>query len=1022
MKCKFTNRTRSEARSVHLYKVFKQVIPLLVGLLVSIQLVAQTGSHRVSGRVVDENNEPLPGATIKVKGTGNGTITDLEGRYTLDVSPESVLVVSFVGYLNEEIPVNNRSTIDVQLTSDIKSLTEVVVVGYGSMERQNVTGAISSIRGEELQKVPVPNVVEAMRGQVPGLRITRDSGQPGSGVSFTIRGSNSLTLSNEPLIVIDGVPNTGGNLAEINPDDIASIDILKDAAAASIYGSSGANGVILITTKRGTAGKPSVSVNASTGVTQLSMRPRMFNADEYVQLRRDAAAGAGAPNGINDVLTDPIELENYLAGREVNWHDELLRPGSINNLGVSVSGGTEKFKIYLNTDAYLEKGVVEHSSYNRYSMRLNTDYKPTNFIQIGANVQLTKSYADETGNTLDQDGRADFNDFVGNTPLGRTHDENGNLVPTVKGDQFQYNPLFRYQNSQVDRHRNRIYINPFLEVKLLEGLTYRLNTFAELRNERFSRFLSGPYNQSDRNFMRVQAAENTTYLLDNILNYSRSIADVHRIDATFVYGIQTNSSLTLNTIAEGSDDALGYHGIDNTPSERSRIGYGMGDWAREYYVGRLQYGFDERYILTLTMRRDGSSRFGPNMKYGTFPSISAAWNVDREDFMDNLDVFSQLKFRASYGLIGNDLISDNYPYLARAAQVQYANNRGLNAGFTTGDNAPNADLRWEESNQFNAGVDFGLINNRISGSVDYFITKTKDLLLTERLPVTSGYRRVYSNVGRTENWGIDANITGRIFTEEGFTWEAAANASMNRNRIISLNRSSTDAEGNPVHDYANNWFIDQQIGVIYGYIFDGIYQEGEEAVAAAMHPTYADYGPGDPKIRDISGPDGTPDGVITTDDQTFLGGSNPSWYGGLRNTFGYKGFELTVLFEIVQGVEKINYYYGSLTGRDNTIAVDYWTPENPSNVFPQPHQTQGYYFANAVRLRDASFVSLRNVALNYNLPAGLLNKTPLQSVSLYIRGNNLHYFTKYKDSYSPEVNAFNFPIQKVWTFGTRITL
>ena len=1022
MKCNFTQNTRGVTTLVHMPDIIKLMIPLLLCFLMSIQAVGQTATNRVTGRVLDENGGGLPGTTVVIKGSSTGTVTDLDGSYTIQAAPGDVLVFSFVGYLTDEIQVGNQSQINVNLMPDMKSLKEVVVVGYGSMERQNVTGAISSIKAEEINKVPVPNVVESLRGQVPGVRIQRTSGQPGSGVDFTIRGVNSLTSSNEPLIVIDGVPMTGGNLTEINPQDIESINILKDAAAASIYGSSGANGVVLITTKRGAAGKPTVSVNASTGITELAMTPRMFNADEFVQLKKDAAVGAGQPSGINDVLTDGVERANYIAGEEIDWHDQMLRKGTVNNYGVSVSGGTEKLKIYLNGDAYLEKGTVQKSSYNRYSLRLNTDYTPFDFLKLGANVQLTRSYADETGQTLDHNDDADFNDFVGNTPLGRTHDEQGRLVPTVKGDQFQFNPLFRYANSDINRDVVRTFINPFLEVKILDGLTYRLNAFAEQRDERYNRFESvlmrsgtlTPGDQ-DRNFMRIQDQRSTSYLLDNILNYSTDLSARSRVDATLIYGFQSYDAYSLNTIAEGKEDILKYHGIAIPPSSDSRIGYSSDPWARNYYAARLQYGYDDRYVITGSMRADGSSKFGGNNKWGYFPSLSLAWNVDNESFLEASDLFSQLKFRASFGLIGNDQI-DNFAYLPLTNNVSYGDNTGVRTGFTTGTRAPNANLRWEESNQLNTGVDFGLFNNRILGTVDYYITKTKDLLLEEQLPITSGREDVISNVGRTENWGIDANVSGRILTGD-FSWEAAANASMNRNRIISLNRASVDAEGNPVHDYANGWFIDEQIGVIYDYVFDGIYQTGEEGIAAEMHPTDPNYGAGDPKIVDVNG-----DGVITTDDRTFVGGSNPTWYGGLRNTFGYKGFELTVLFEAVQGVEKVNYYYGSLTGRDNTIAVDYWTPENPTNAFPQPHASEGYRFSSAVNLRDASFISLRNISLNYTLPKKILDRTPVQNVSLYIRGNNLHYFTKYKDSYSPEVDAFNFPIQKVWTLGTRIVL
>ncbi|MEH0153392.1 TonB-dependent receptor [Limibacter armeniacum] len=988
----------------------KKGILLLLLLFCFDTLLAQ--AIKVAGTVTDAQNEPLPGVSIILEGTNQGTTTDVFGKYTIEVPSGAKLIFNYIGYVTQPVSVNNRSVIDITMQEDIAQLSEVVVVGYGSMERTNVTGAISSIKAEDINKVPVPNAIEALRGQVPGVRISRTSGMPGSGVSMKIRGTNSLTSGNDPLIVLDGVPLTGGNMADINPNDIETLNVLKDAAAASIYGASGANGVILITTKRGKSGKPTVSVNFSTGFTQLSMTPEMFNADEYVQLKLDAAAGAGNPKTINEVLNDPVERQNYIDGKSIDWHEQLLRTGSVTNAGVTVSGGSEKLTFYLNNNLYREIGVVQNSDYTRYSLRLNSDYKAADFLKIGANLQISASDADETGNTLDQNGNADFNDFVGNTPLGRTHDENGDLVPTVKGDQFQYNPLFRYQESDISRQNTRVFINPYVEVDIVKGLKYRLNAFAEARDEKYNRFLSTEYNDGAPNYSRIQLSRNMTYLLDNILTYSTTLNEKHNLNATAVYGMQLNKYYNLNTQARSAaTDELDYNAIGSTSSETSTLAYSLNDWSKVYFVGRAGYSYDDRYNLTLTMRVDGSSKFGENNRFGTFPSVAGAWNIHNESFLEDSPV-DMLKLRASYGIMGNDNIP-NFRYMSLAQAVRYSDANGIHTGFTTS-TAPNADLRWEESNQFNTGIDFGFLNGRIGGSLDYYKTQTKDLLLTEKLPITSGYEQVLSNVGRTENWGIDFALKADVI-DGPIKWNVSANWSMDRNKIVSLNRASTDDEGNPIDDTANGWFIGQPIGVLYEYDFLGIYQAGEESTAAAMHPTIAGYGPGDPKIRDVNG-----DGVITTDDRTFLGSSNPKWYGGLNNTVSYKGFELSVLFEMVQGVKKINYYYGSLTGRDNTIKVDYWTPENPSNEFPEPHETDNYYFANAVKVRDASFISLRNVSLSYNLPPSILEKMHLQSVNLYMRGNNLHYFTDYKDSYSPEVDAFNFPTMKSVTFGTKV--
>ncbi|HNZ72448.1 MAG TPA: SusC/RagA family TonB-linked outer membrane protein, partial [Prolixibacteraceae bacterium] len=505
-------------------------------------------SKSITGKVVDEDGVALPGVSVVVKGSTNGTITDIDGKYTLSVpSSAKTLVFSFIGMTPKEVLIGTQSQIDVTLESGIINLEEVVAIGYGSMEKNNVTGAISSIKTEEIMKAPVPNVVEALRGQVSGVKISKGSGRPGSGVDLLIRGKKSLSSSNEPLIVIDGVPNTGGNLAEINPADIASINILKDAAAASIYGASAANGVVLITTKDGVFGRPSVNVEFSYGISDLVMEPEMFNAREYVAVKNAASVGAGLGEKTPEQLLDDVELVNWGNGdsiKETNWHDKLLKIGDIKNASVSLSGGTEKFHYYMNGDAYLEDGIAQYSTYNRYSMRLNADYAPYKFLTIGARVQLSKSIADETGSTLYQ-GNADFGDFVGNSPLGRLYDEYDRLVPTVKGDQFQYNPLYRYRESKVDRNSSRVYINPWIELKIIDGLTYRMNAFAEQRFENYKEFYSSIYNNSvldadpGTNQIRIQLKEDLTYLWDNILNYRRIFNDVHSVDATLVYGIQT---------------------------------------------------------------------------------------------------------------------------------------------------------------------------------------------------------------------------------------------------------------------------------------------------------------------------------------------------------------------------------------------------------------------------------------------------------------------------------------------------
>jgi TonB-dependent starch-binding outer membrane protein SusC len=523
------------------------------------------------------------------------------------------------------------------------------------------------------------------------------------------------------------------------------------------------------------------------------------------------------------------------------------------------------------------------------------------------------------------------------------------------------------------------------------------------------------------NQMRVQLQETMTYLLDNILTYKKVFNEKHSVDATLVYGIQSYDTYTLNTTGKGSStDLLGYYDINGVSSSNSTVSLAPDQWGKKYYVGRLGYSYDGRYNLTATFRRDGSSIFGPNKRYGNFPSFAFAWNIDREKFMAGIPEINSLKYRVSYGWMGNDKIQ-TWQYMPYTSNASYSFNGTVLTGKTTDPNKPgNAALSWETTKQFDTGIDFGLFNSRIFGSIDYYNTNNTGLLLTEKLPSSTGGLQVMSNIGKTKNWGIDASLTAAVLTGD-FKWDITINWAKDHNEIVSLSRYNVDATGKPIDDKANSWFIGQDMDVIYDYKYLGVWQKGEEAQAAAMNPTIKRYGAGDAKIADVSGPEGVPDGIIDTNDKTFLGSPTPSWYGGIRNTFSYKGFELTVLVETVQGVEKINNYYGGLVGRDNQIKVDYWTPTNPTNLFPQPNNLKDFDFGTAVKLRDASFVSLRNVSFGYTVPSKLIKKTPFKDLSFFIRGNNLKYFTKYTDSYSPEIDPWNFPTTKTWTFSAKIT-
>jgi TonB-dependent starch-binding outer membrane protein SusC len=1018
----------------------------------------------IKGTVTDESGTPIPGANVIEKGTSNGAVTDIDGNFSLKVgSAESVILITSLGYLQEEIVVGNQTKIEVSLAENIETLNEVVVVGYGSMQRSNVTGSISTVNSDDLKKSPTPNAIEAIRGMVPGVRITRNSGQPGSDVDITIRGVRSLGATsdknstnyvnpNNPLIVLDGIPMVGGKMSDINPNDISTMDILKDAAATSIYGSSASNGVILITTKNGATGKPVVSFNVSTGFESFAQRPTMFNGDQYTQLKIDAATYQKNPdNYLTDTIRstpvevlDPYEYQNYLNGKSTDWIDELTRTGRTSQYGLSITGGTDKFHYYINGDIFSQRPVITNTYYNRYSVRVNSDYTPYKFLTIGARTQFTTTDADETGTSYGPNGLADFSNYVSNSPLGRTHDSLGDLVPTVNSDQFQYNPLYKYAHSEVLRKGTRTSIEPYLEIRIINGLTYKLNTFAEFRNERFTRWLDGLYDPQNpgNNYYKYDVGQASSYLCDNILNYNKTFFVKHHLDLTGVYGFQSNRQENfVFTVADSMTNYLGIYDIVNAdpfaekaPSTYTRqiVPQLSG---KAYFVGRIVYSYDNRYVLTLSRRWDYSSQFGPNQKKGIFPSYAAAWNVSNEKFMQDIPVINNLKYRISWGEVGNDRIPQ-FSYLYTASPASYAFNQNSVSGWSSGETG-NYSLHWETSKQFNTGLDFGLYRNRINGSFDYYKSRNEGLLYNEQVPIIYGDQdvnnagnsgHVMSNVAETKSWGLGILLSGKILDGD-LKWEMTVNWSMDRNEIVNLGGKKVDENGKPVDDLANGWFIGQDINVVYDYKYSGIYQLADTAEARRLHPDKKYYYAGDPIIEDLDGND-----TIDDKDKTFQGSLvTPKWYGGITNTFSYKGFEFSFLFEAVEGIKKYNNFIPNpLSGiRGNSIDVNYWMPENPSGDFPRPRSGSYDYGApvngnvtsgNAVRLQDASFIALRTVSLSYNLPEKILKKVLIKGLTVYVRGNNLKYFTKMKQCYSPESDFGVFPVTRNWTIGLTMKL
>ncbi len=962
----------------------------------------------ITGQVTDEKGEGLPGASVSLKGSTIGANTDAQGNYTLripDGTANPVLVISYIGYAAQEVAVGNQTVVNVQLKADAKSLNEVVVVGYGTQKRSDITGAVASVPKARLSQLPVTNVLQAVQGSVAGVNISQSSSVPGSAPSTIIRGQNSINANSGPYVVVDGIPlsKTGGSLNDVNPNDIESIEILKDASAVAIYGTNGANGVILITTKRGTTGKPTIRYSNYAGVENFAhiLRPR--NGEEYVQKYKDYMTQTGQK------LVNPVpnfeELSNYNAGITTDWIKEATQTGVLQDHNLSISGGTSNVRYFV-SGAYLDQqGVIKGYQYKRASFRSNLDVNVTDFLTVGTSLFIANNNRDG--------GRANLLNATAMSPYGQEYNANGTYkIYPMFPEQLYTNPMLGLTTDRVDRNTN-LNGNGYAEVKFsgaLEGLKFRLNAGYSYIPAR-----TGSYVGRSANDLLGTAntffSETNSFTLENILTYTRDWGK-HHFDFTGLYSAQQRKYATASGSATGFvNDELSFYnlGAGATQSSNSFADrYGLNS-----QMGRVNYSYDSRYLFTLTARRDGSSVFGANTtKYGLFPSAALGWNISNEAFMKNATVVSNLKLRLSYGKSGNEAIS-----VYRTITTNNTGRSPFNGVSTIGalaGNLGNANLQWETTLSRNIGLDFGFLNNRINGSLELYKNNTKGLLLLRSLPIITGYSSVFDNLGETSNTGIELTLNTRNVTKGDLKWESGVVFASNRNRII-------DLYGDQKDDLGNRWFIGQPISVVYDYKLAGVWQVGEDA--SSQDPGAV---AGDLKFADLNG-----DKKITPDgDRMILGQTAPKWTGGLTNTFHYKNFHLNVFIQTVQGITRNNadLTYADETGKRNTpIDVGYWTAENKSNTRPSLafKNPRGYGYAS-----DASFTRIKDVTLSYVFGAKVLDKLRLGSATVYVSGRNLYTFTNWI-GWDPEAVqqsrgvgdwANNYPLTRSFVMGLNLSL
>ena len=976
---------------------------LCLGLLWFGSAWAQS-SQTVSGRVNDETGQPLPGVTLLVKATTNGTTTTADGNYRLSVpTGNATLVVSYLGYLTQEISVGDRTAIDIKLMPDSKVLNEVVVVGYGTQQRKDLTGSIASANLVAFKESPNVSILQSLKGALPGLTIGQTN-RAGDEASINIRGTSTLNGDTSPLIVVDGII-FNGRLSDINPADVASVDVLKDPSSKAIYGSQAANGVVLVTTKTGRAStKPTITYSGSYAISSPTINAKLLRRDAFLEKIRDVnyltaftkESGYTAPNPAwafaNSELF-PISLAGEKAGNDYDWYGELTQDASIQSHNLSISGGSDKTNYFMSGGYTNEKGLIRNDDYARYTVRINLDTEVTKWLTLGANTSgaFTNFFKDAP----------DMNSIVGTSPLVNPRDANGNFIINPIGD-FNVNPFLSAENDRSEV-QSRLVGNFYgvIRIPALPGFSYRLNFGNNLKY--FKNYTSSIYGAGQTGSAAKNDATQYEQTLDNILNYTRSFGK-HNINATAVYGCNmVNFNRTTASGTGFSDLNLSYNSLQQ--AEVQKISSEAWQEALLYQLGSLSYNYGSKYLIKATVRRDGFSGFSKNNKTGIFPSIGVGWVVSKESFF-KIPVINFLKLRGSYGENGNKV--SRYSSLARASATDDSKyvfgDGGLTAIGRSVSSLANSDLRWERTRGINIGLDFAILNNRIDGNVEYYNSNTNDLLWQQTLPQTSGFQNVFTNLGQLNNTGFEFMLHGQPVRSKNFVWDVTANFTQNRNKVVRI--LGEDKNGDGVEDdlIASSLFIGRPIGTIYDYRTAGIYQLADEKLAGFQAGTY--------RIEDVN-----KDGKITpADDRQILGNTEPAYSFGIQNTVSYRQFTLRAFINSIQGGRdsylSANFPYGyngtpgQATNANWFDFSDYWSPRNPNGIHPNawtPTPAGGREFF------QRNFVRLQDISLSYSLTDAVAKKIGAANCKLFVSGKNLLTFTKWR-GWDPETNTTLFPV------------
>ena len=948
---------------------------------------------KISGVVKDKDGVPVIGANILVKGTTNGTITDMDGRFSLDIPNNAILQVSYIGYKTQEIVVGNQTSLNIRLREDTEALDEVVVVAYGTQKARSVTGAVSRLKEEEMADIPVANISYKMQGKFSGVQITQANGEPNAGMAIRIRGAASVNGGNSPLIVVDGFPisgNGGTGLESMAPEEIENITVLKDAASAALYGSRAANGVILVTTKSAKEGKTDVDFSAYFGATQVSKRgrPDLMNAQEFAQFKKeyyeDAAIYEGYTGGVPECYQHPETL-----GEGTDWYDVLLQTALTQNYNLGINSGTTKVKSAINLNYNKQEGVILNTFSERFSVRANNTYEASNRVKFGLN--LSGSYTN--GRLVP--GLGGGRNIIGSSflldPQLKYKNDDGTYPISFSQPGMFANPNFYVVLTERDDNKRvmRGIVNAFAEIGIIDNLKYRLSANADLSSTQSDSWVpsiangamfTAPPNPATGSYGTERSIN---WLIENTLTWNKTFAEKHNVD--LLVGYTTQKTETQNATISASnypDDEVPWFNAATT-----KTGSGSKSaWAMISYLARANYDYMGKYLLSVSFRRDGCSRFGANAKFANFPSVSVGWIASDEDFMQRFDKLSYLKVRGSYGVVGNYNIGD-YNHLATVGTSNYVFNGSITAGRALS-RIGNSELTWETTKSVDAGLDIGLFNDRVFLVYDYYWKTTDGLLYQIDIPYSAGFGDIQSNIGEFRFWGHELNIETRNLTGE-FKWNTSLNLSFNKNKAIKLGTNNTPIGGNNNQEDYNRTEVGKPLGLFYGYVYDGVFMTQEEYEAG---PKHASSMVGTVRMKDLNG-----DGIIDNSDRTFIGDPNPDCLFGMTNTFSWKNFDASLVFT------------GSIP-RTRTGTTELFRYTNSRWVFKN------------------NYLTLKNITVGYTVP---IKKNPyIKGIRIYGSAQNVFTVGSYPGM-NPEANKntsglyqgvdhTTYPVARIYTIGLNV--